>query len=91
MYSHAKFVDRAANWARAIRQLQIEQVALQEIYKAQADNGASSDFVDFGDTSADELRDLMEVVESYGEWLDGSGNPTQKDRRTATVPFIQSS
>ena len=77
MYSHAKFVDRAANWARAIRQLQIEQVALQEIYATQANAGTSPDFVDLDGVSADELRAAMDAAESYLAWLTGAAQAAQ--------------
>ena len=89
MFSLEKFHERAGNWAREARQLQIEQVALEEIYVNQAASGTSADFVDIGDVSADELRELMAVITSYGQWLTGSDAPAQENRRPSTVPFIQ--
>ena len=86
---HAAFAERLGNFMRELRQLQIESVALQEIYAAQALLGESSDFVDVGYASVQELKDAMDITASYLSWLDGSTQPAQENRRPATTAFLQ--
>ena len=89
MYNHLKFVDRVANWQRAARQMQIDQVALEEIWASQAAAGTSPDLVDIGDVSADELRAAVETISDCGKFLTGAVAVETRDRRPSTVPFIQ--
>ena len=89
MYNHLKFVDRVANWQRAARQMQIDQVALEEIWASQAAAGTSPEFVDVGDVSADELRAAVETSSDFGKFLTGAAAVETRDRRPSTVPFIQ--
>jgi len=86
---HLAFAERLGNMMRELRQLQIESVALQEIYASQTGSGVSPDFADLDGVSADELRAAMEVTESYLAWLTGAAQATQEDRRPATTAFLQ--
>ena len=92
MYSakqHWAFAERLGNMMRELRQLQIEAVALQEIYTTQAQGGASNEFSDVDLASADELRSGVNVTASYLRWLTGEGATTQEDRRPVTTAFLQ--
>ena len=88
--SHAAFSERLGNMMRELRQLQIEGVALKEIYAAQASNGESDEFVAAGTASAEELRQAMFVADSYIDWLTGGAQVPQEDRRPITTAFLQS-
>ena len=86
---HLSFAERLGNTMRELRQLQIESVALQEIYATQTSAGTSPDFVDLDGVSADELRAAMDVAESYLAWLTGAAQAAQEDRRPVTTAFLQ--
>ena len=86
---HAALAERLGNFMRELRQLQIESVALREIYNAQAAGGESSAFVDLAPATADELREAMEVSDSYLAWLTGAAPVSQEDRRPVTTAFLQ--
>lgn len=86
---HAALAERVGNMMRELRQLQIEGVALHEIYAAQAESGESPEFTDSGPATAAELKQAMAVSGSYLEWLTGAAQPTQEDRRPVTTAFLQ--
>ena len=86
---HVVFSARLANFHRELRQLQIEGVALGEIYAAQTANGEVAEFVDSDVATVDELRAGMGVAGSYLSWLTGASVEPQEDRRPVTVPFLQ--
>tara|TARA_Y100001973_G_C5209218_1_gene344270 strand:+ start:13543 stop:13827 length:285 start_codon:yes stop_codon:yes gene_type:complete len=88
--AHAAFTERLGNMMRELRQLQIEGVALKEIYVAQALSGESEEFTDAGTATVDELRQAMSVANSYVDWLTGNNQTPQQDRRPVTTAFLQS-
>ena len=88
--SHAAFSERLGIMMRELRQLQIEGVALQEIYAAQALSGEAEEFGDAGTATAEELRQAMVVTGSYLDWLTGAAMSPQEDRRPSTTAFLQS-